>query len=144
MQHSRPNIQCMPMHFNQYLNMRQITVKFVSCLLNDDQKQNRLSVSQYLQDQARNGRNFFCGLSVPKNENSFQGTAIQGYLEIQVELHWCWTASWNGIFNDAFSSGRSARPSVQTQKERVLCLNYFTSTVRKILIGTLYVLYPWS
>jgi hypothetical protein len=84
-----------------------------------------LTVSTDLQDQARNGRNFLCGLSVPKNENSIQGTA-----EIEVELHWCWTASWNGSFSYAFSSGRSARPSAQTPNETVLRLNYFTATVR--------------
>jgi hypothetical protein len=65
-----------------------------------------------------------------KMKIQFKGQLFMDIAEIEVELHWCWMASWNGSFYDAFISGRSARLSVQTPKETVLRLNYFTATVR--------------
>jgi hypothetical protein len=65
-----------------------------------------------------------------KMKIKFKGQLFKDIAEIEVELHWCWTASWNGSFYDAFSSGRSARPSVHSPKETVLHLNYFTATVQ--------------
>lgn len=64
--------------------MRQIAAKFVSCLLNVDQKQNRLSVSKDLQDQAKNGRNLY-DLPVQKKKIHLKGQLFKDIAEIQVD-----------------------------------------------------------
>jgi hypothetical protein len=54
-------------------------------LLNDDQKQNRLSVCNDMQDKAKEDGNFLL-IPVPKDENAVKGRRLEDIVKMQREL----------------------------------------------------------